>query len=93
MAPISVDGIAGPKTDDAIKKFQKLFTAVSDGRVDPNGPTILRKLEELHLQGILSGKFGQSIRQYPDVSLTSYDPGVVNAIYQNYLKALRDKLN
>jgi hypothetical protein len=58
----------------------------------PNGPTI-KKLEELHLQGILSGKFGQSIRQYPDVSLTSYDPGVVNAIYQNYLKALRDKLN
>ncbi len=43
-----VDGICGPRTTDAIQKFQlKHFGwKGADGRVDPDGPT-LRKLNEL----------------------------------------------
>jgi peptidoglycan hydrolase-like protein with peptidoglycan-binding domain len=44
---LAVDGIAGPKTNSAIQKFQQRQIGFSgaDGRVDPNGPT-LKKLNE-----------------------------------------------
>lgn len=37
-----VDGMAGPKTKDAILRFQRSFLSSPDGRVDPNGQTIRR---------------------------------------------------
>jgi peptidoglycan hydrolase-like protein with peptidoglycan-binding domain len=44
---LDVDGLCGPKTNGAIQTFQQrhLGPARSDGRVDPNGPT-LAKLNE-----------------------------------------------
>ena len=36
-----VDGIVGPKTIGAIRAFQQRRFGKSDGRVDPNGPTIM----------------------------------------------------
>jgi peptidoglycan hydrolase-like protein with peptidoglycan-binding domain len=44
---LAVDGIAGPKTNGAIQKFQQRQIGFSgaDGRVDPDGPT-LKKLNE-----------------------------------------------
>ena len=37
---LAVDGIAGPLTIAAIEKFQRRQIGRSDGRVDPDGPTI-----------------------------------------------------
>jgi hypothetical protein len=47
MPPLDVDGLCGPKTIDAIQKFQlhHFGWPGADGRVDPNGPT-LKKLNE-----------------------------------------------
>jgi peptidoglycan hydrolase-like protein with peptidoglycan-binding domain len=48
---LAEDGIAGPKTNAAIKKFQtRQALKVVDGRVDPNGPT-LRKLNDVSTPG------------------------------------------
>ena len=40
LQAIAVDGIAGPKTIGAIKKFQQAGTGRVTGRCDPNGPSI-----------------------------------------------------
>jgi len=37
---LAVDGIAGPKTNKAIAKFQQRSIGWSDGRIDPGGPTL-----------------------------------------------------
>lgn len=37
---LQVDGIAGPRTIEAIKEFQSQFGRRADGRVDPSGPTL-----------------------------------------------------
>jgi hypothetical protein len=37
---LAVDGIAGPKTNKAIAKFQQRNIGWSDGRIDPGGPTL-----------------------------------------------------
>lgn len=48
ISPLAVDGICGPKTIDAIQKFQLHHFGWKgvDGRVDPDGPT-LAKLNQL----------------------------------------------
>jgi hypothetical protein len=40
LPPIAVDGLVGPETIGAIRAFQQSRLGFSDGRVDPNGPTI-----------------------------------------------------
>jgi peptidoglycan hydrolase-like protein with peptidoglycan-binding domain len=40
--PLVVDGIVGQKTVGAIAGFQKKHLGWSDGRVDPNGPTLAK---------------------------------------------------
>jgi hypothetical protein len=42
VPPLAEDGIDGPKTNAAIKKFQTRQGVKVDSRVDPNGPTINR---------------------------------------------------
>jgi len=44
MQELAVDGAAGPKTIEAIEKFQRGNGCVCDGRVDPGGAT-LRNLQ------------------------------------------------
>ena len=44
--PLAGDGIVGPKTIAAIRRFQQLWSSVVDGRIDPQGPT-LRALNAL----------------------------------------------
>ena len=39
---LAVDGLIGPKTTAAIRRFQKAQFGWLDGRVDPGGPTIAR---------------------------------------------------
>src|SRR5262245_4013809 len=39
---LEVDGLIGPKTIGAIRRFQKAQFGWFDGRVDPGGPTIVR---------------------------------------------------
>ena len=51
---LTVDGIVGPKTIAAITQFQKEFTGIVDGRVDPHGPAIL-KLANLLFDSIEEG--------------------------------------
>jgi peptidoglycan hydrolase-like protein with peptidoglycan-binding domain len=55
--PLVVDGIAGPKTNAAIRQFQSRHFGRADGRIDPEGPT-LQKLRALNLGGGLSGQAG-----------------------------------
>src|ERR1700674_2362095 len=50
LAGLKVDGVAGPKTIDAIQSFQSKTLGFSDGRVDPLGKT-LRSLLELSARG------------------------------------------
>ncbi|MFL5001283.1 MAG: peptidoglycan-binding protein, partial [Xanthobacteraceae bacterium] len=40
LPPIAVDGLVGPETIGAIRAFQQSRVGFSDGRVDPNGPTL-----------------------------------------------------
>ena len=37
---LAADGLVGPKTIAAIKRYQKANTHICDGRVDVGGPTI-----------------------------------------------------
>lgn len=46
MPPLAEDGFIGPKTIGAIRAFQQFHHTGSDGRVDPNGPT-LKKMNEV----------------------------------------------
>lgn len=46
MVPLAEDGLVGPKTIGAIRGFQQFHHTGSDGRVDPNGPT-LKKMNEV----------------------------------------------
>ncbi|MBK6972000.1 MAG: peptidoglycan-binding protein [Sterolibacteriaceae bacterium] len=46
MPPLAEDGLVGPKTIGAIRGFQQFHHTGSDGRVDPNGPT-LKKMNEV----------------------------------------------
>ncbi|HEY7685139.1 MAG TPA: peptidoglycan-binding domain-containing protein [Gemmatimonadales bacterium] len=48
QAKLAVDGIAGPKTVAAIRRFQQAHTKVVDGRVDASGPTIVKLVQLLH---------------------------------------------
>ncbi len=50
-ARLQVDGICGPKTREAIKRFQQGQLGFADGRVDPGGPTI-RRLQQLHFAAL-----------------------------------------
>jgi peptidoglycan hydrolase-like protein with peptidoglycan-binding domain len=63
--PLKIDGLCGAKTNAAIRKFQKTYTKVEDGRVDPAGPTI-RELERLHGKDLLA-----AVRKIPTTSLGS----------------------
>ena len=46
MVTLAEDGLVGPKTIGAIRGFQQFHHTGSDGRVDPNGPT-LKKMNEV----------------------------------------------
>lgn len=59
---IAVDGIVGPKTKAEIRAFQSKHTNITDGRVDPNGPSI-RALETIHINNMIS-KIGASASRY-----------------------------
>ena len=39
---LTVDGVVGPLTNGAIRQFQSRTGGPTDGRIDPNGPTIAR---------------------------------------------------
>src|SRR5262245_962938 len=41
-SPIDVDGLVGPQTIGAIRRFQVKVFGAGDGRVDPNGQTIVK---------------------------------------------------
>lgn len=40
LEELDIDGIIGPKTLAAIRRFQEVAITRADGRVDPGGPTI-----------------------------------------------------
>lgn len=51
LPPLAEDGLAGPKTNGAIRAFQQFHRVASDGRVDPGGPT-LKRMNEVPKQGL-----------------------------------------
>lgn len=51
---LRVDGICGPLTRAAIENFQRASVRVTDGRIDPAGPTI-SALAVLHLASLEHG--------------------------------------
>jgi peptidoglycan hydrolase-like protein with peptidoglycan-binding domain len=87
IEPIQVDGSVGPETIGAILDFQKRFTPYKDGRVDPGGPTI-SKLEQLHLEGMRSGRWTAAAQKYR--RMVSRNPRHLQLLYHAYLKALHD---
>lgn len=42
---LMVDGIAGPKTTSSIESYQRRQGLLTDGRVDPSGPTVKRLIQ------------------------------------------------
>jgi len=90
LSQITVAGIIGPETNGAIKLFQDRQTSSRDDRVDPNGPTI-RALEAAHLDGVLSGRFSDYVRNAQGISLRR-DPDTTQVIFQAYLIRLRQGL-
>lgn len=56
---VVVDGIVGPRTIAAIRNFQSRKSLFSDGRVDPNGPTIKRL--EANLLSTAAGQLSNSV--------------------------------
>ena len=83
-----VDGIVGPLTDAAIRKFQQAETGVVDGRVDVAGRSINR-LEYLHLARIDAEV--QPLVHYGIMSMTPPPAGPFTLPVQadRYLTALR----
>ncbi len=53
---LSEDGLVGPRTIDAIRRFQQHHGLAVDGRIDPNGRT-LAKLNQLLLQAVAKVTF------------------------------------
>lgn len=57
LPPLAEDGIVGPKTLSAIRHFQQFHHLVTDGRVDPGGPTLTR-MNELPKWGLAEKNAG-----------------------------------
>jgi hypothetical protein len=53
LAPLGVDSRSGPETAGAITAFQQKQNGFADGRVDPDGPTLLR-LVRLHNAAVVA---------------------------------------
>lgn len=87
LSPIAVDGVAGPKTIEAIRDFQQKSGLTADGRVDPNGAT-LKAIETMHLVGICNNTYSDSYRKYAKPGPT--DVHIRQKLFQPYLKKLRD---
>lgn len=51
---LSVDGLCGPKTNGAIKRFQTVNQCYPDGRIDPGYQTIEKLLSLLQALGVLA---------------------------------------
>jgi hypothetical protein len=91
ITPITIDGICGTHTIQAIQSFQRAEVGLTDGRVDPNGPT-LRALQRKHIQALTSGKLMKPIpRAYlPIKRITSQS---VEKLVDTYLAKLRSGLS
>src|SRR5262245_53261707 len=50
-----VDGLVGPRTIEAIRRYQQAHTKVADGRVDVGSPTIKALVRALNARNILPG--------------------------------------
>ena len=86
---IAMDGICGTRTKETILAFQKQFTRVSDGRADPNGPTITA-LQGQYLKGLVSG-ISYLSGQVPQVQ-RRLSPGAMVEMQASYFKKLREGL-
>ena len=84
---ISIDGLCGPRTKEAILSFQKQFTTVSDGRADPKGPTI-KALQSQYLKGLVSGKSYLFAASLPVQRRLSADAMI--EMQDNYFTKLRE---
>lgn len=82
------DGIAGPLTNAAIEGLQKAKMRVCDGRVDPEGPTILA-LVALHVESLAHGAKSAMAAgiMTPSQPMASQDD--IMASFGRYLAALR----
>lgn len=56
MPPLETDGVSGPKTEQAIVKFQSKFLKRPDGRVDPGGKTF---------RELIDASFGKNVAVTP----------------------------
>jgi peptidoglycan hydrolase-like protein with peptidoglycan-binding domain len=82
-----VDGIAGQKTNAAISQYQSDCGLITDGRIDPTGPTIKRLIQD-HLASLQASVIKPPLN--PHFNLT--DPNVsavASPILRAYFEALR----
>jgi|HubBroStandDraft_3_1064219.scaffolds.fasta_scaffold09558_2 peptidoglycan hydrolase-like protein with peptidoglycan-binding domain len=87
VVPLKVDGLPWEKTIQAIRKFQMKQLGFSDGRVDPNGPT-LAKLNEL----VDTTDFLESLAQLLGLSSlpgVAVDPKVIDDLYATLLPVIQ----
>lgn len=85
-APITIDGLCGTQTIQAIQTFQQAETGLADGRADPNGPTI-RALQKKHIQALASG---QLLKPIPaDLPVGRIGAQSVEKLAETYLAKLR----
>lgn len=71
---LAVDGLCGPLTVAAIRRFQKVWTKIDDGRVDPCGPTITSLVKLLNGRSALPSNLPNLGPPAPDFAraLTGY---------------------
>lgn len=88
---IAIDGKCGEKTIQAVRDFQGVETAVSDGLVEVGRSTI-SKLQQRHVESMVSGDFTTPVDIEGFPFATVGDDAVATLI-DTYLSTLRDGLD
>jgi peptidoglycan hydrolase-like protein with peptidoglycan-binding domain len=71
---LNIDGLVGPLTIGAIKQFQSRTLGLSDGRVDPGGPTFGRLSVLAYQAGGPAAFTGNTVRQVSQVTAAPPPP-------------------
>ena len=83
-----VDGLAGPKTNAAIEKYQRDHKLPTDGRIDPSGPT-LKHLVNAHLAAMEAGVIRPPCLGVRPSNAPPITQGQLVAVVRKYFDALR----